>query len=212
MDLASISFISCKAEKDTQKKFNEFFSKLSQKPWVIHDSSTQNYFKDPIAKIDLVILDGPNPLWPQLVSAIELKFNIGDKRDTSGKKTPKHPPNEHHEAIGQLMDRFTKIFEQQPTRQEIIGAVASDSQIEFWWGNREFEYKRSGLLSLDLTDVNSMGLTLLLRLVTAPKAISHLTSRRMKLKKILQTSSLNHSFGEHVEDSLPFVEWITSWP
>ncbi len=44
-------------------------------------------------------------------------------------------PNNYHEALGQLTDRFTHIFENQQDRKEIIGAIASDSQIELLWGN-----------------------------------------------------------------------------
>ncbi|CAG8503556.1 10779_t:CDS:10 [Paraglomus brasilianum] len=121
LDLSSEDLrILCQCKSDTQKKFNAFFSKMPQDPWIIHDSSSQTYFKDPIAKIDLAILDGATPSWPQLVAAIELKFSIGDKGDTSGK----NPPDEHHNAIGQLADKFSNIFDQQEDRKEVFGAIA----------------------------------------------------------------------------------------
>ncbi|KAF9079908.1 hypothetical protein BGX27_005863, partial [Mortierella sp. AM989] len=92
--------IVCKIESDTQKKFNTFFSKLALKkemlkqkmPWTIHDSSIKGFLKDPIGKIDFSILDGSAPSWVQLVSAIELKLNIGDKKDAAGKALS----DEHH--------------------------------------------------------------------------------------------------------------------
>ncbi|CAG8516980.1 2456_t:CDS:2 [Paraglomus occultum] len=124
---------------------------MSQNPWIIHDSSSQNYFKDPIAKIDFAILNGATPSWPQLViiMAIELKLNIGDKRDASGKNLP----DKHHSAIGQLADRFSHIFNQQEDRKEVFGAIASDSQIELL-------YRK-----------DSISLQMLVKLVTAPQEI-----------------------------------------
>ncbi|KAF9387617.1 hypothetical protein BGX21_000500, partial [Mortierella sp. AD011] len=164
--------ISCEKESDTQKKFNAFFLLLkasTQAPWVIHDSSVDNYLKDPTGKIDFSILDGNIVTWSQLVSAIELKFNFGDmnKKKRSGEPASDH----HHDAIGQLADRFSTIFDQQEDRKEVIGAIASDSQVEFLYRDREFNYKRSGLLPLDFTDSRSVGLILLTKLVTAPKEL-----------------------------------------
>ncbi|KAF9197283.1 hypothetical protein BGZ49_002345 [Haplosporangium sp. Z 27] len=162
--------LSCRKESNTQEKFNAFFSLLkasTQAPWVIHDSSVDNYLKDPIGKIDFCILDGAIVTWSQLVSAIELKFNIGDKKKPSGESCS----DSHHEAIGQLADRFSTIFGQQEDRKEIIGAIASDSQVEFLYRDREFNYKRSGLLKLDFLDKDSVGLLLLTKLVTSPKEL-----------------------------------------
>ncbi|CAG8459535.1 6218_t:CDS:2 [Paraglomus occultum] len=112
--------MTCSKEADTQEKFNKFFALIlmQQNPWVLHDASTKNYLKDPTAKIDIAILDGNIPLWPQLVSAIELKHNL---------------VSDHHEALGQLVvvDRFGHMFDFQQDRKFAIGAIASDSHIEF---------------------------------------------------------------------------------
>ncbi|KAF9093995.1 hypothetical protein BGX27_001540, partial [Mortierella sp. AM989] len=176
MDLSSANLrLSCKKESDTQQKFNAFFSLLKastqviQAPWVIHDSSTENYLKEPIGKIDFCILDGKIVTWSQLVSAIELELNIGDnnKKKPSGETQSDH----YRDAIGQLADRFWTIFDQQKDRKEIIGAIASDSQVELLYRDKDFNYKRSGLLHLDFTDSNSIGLILLTKLVISPKEL-----------------------------------------
>ncbi|RPB27770.1 hypothetical protein L211DRAFT_845789 [Terfezia boudieri ATCC MYA-4762] len=159
--------VNCRNEADVQKNFNTFFSLIPQPererspgvvkdrdyPWVIHDSSSKSYFKDPNAKVDFSILDGPQVLWPQFVTPIELKFSIA---------------SDHTEAIGQLSDRFSRIFEKQPWRPFAVGAIASGTEIEIVWVDRSFHYKRSGPIRLDLTDKRSPGVRMLLDLVTAP--------------------------------------------
>lgn len=121
-------------------------------------SSTKSYLKDPVAKIDFSILDGTHALWPQLVSPIELTFNIG-----SG------PKCDHLEAIGQLSDRFGRIFDKQPRWQFVVGAIASGTEIEFAWMDKLFNYKRSGPIKLEFTNEGSPGVNMLLDMATAPK-------------------------------------------
>lgn len=60
----------------------------------------KNYFKDSTAKIDFAVLEGIVPSWPQLVTPLEIKPNIRDKEGT----------NYHHDAMGQLADRFSLIL------------------------------------------------------------------------------------------------------
>ncbi|KAF9370435.1 hypothetical protein BGX21_005554, partial [Mortierella sp. AD011] len=152
-------------EAKIQQVFMEFFSKL-ETHWDIRDTSTKDFLKDPQAKIDIAIFDGPAVSWFQLVTGIELKFSLSNNRDKAGKNR-----NHHAEAIGQLANRFTIMFDQQSERKEIIGAIASLSEIEFFYRRRGDSYKRSGLLPLDFTKQDSLGLDLLVRLATAPKEI-----------------------------------------
>ncbi|RPB19639.1 hypothetical protein L211DRAFT_853024 [Terfezia boudieri ATCC MYA-4762] len=87
------------------------------------------------------------------MTPIELEFSIA---------------SDHTEAIGQLSDRFSRIFEKQPWRPFVVGAIASGTEIEFVRMDRSFHYKRSGPIRLDLTDKSSPGVRMLLDFVTAP--------------------------------------------
>lgn len=139
-------------EVQTQEKFNTFFRKLPTGRRSIFDTSTSGFFNEPTAKIDISVIDGSLVTWPHLIIPIELKNDL-----------KKH----YREALGQLSDRFSEIMMQQPERRFIIGAVASDSEVELVSMNREWNFMHTGRLSLNLTDKNCPGLDLLVRIVTS---------------------------------------------
>lgn len=111
----------CANEADTPKKFNAFFQKILQDRRRILDTSLSGYFNEPTATIDISVVDGPIVTWPHPIIPIKLKCDL--RRD-------------HKLAIGQLSNRVNDILEQQPERTFVIGAVASDAQIELDWTYR----------------------------------------------------------------------------
>ncbi|CAG8641970.1 4442_t:CDS:2, partial [Paraglomus occultum] len=169
----------CKSESDTQEKFFAFFKKLPEGPWVIHDSSTKEYFKEPNAKIDIAILDGKRAVWLHLVSVIELKLSM---------------ESNHMDAVGQLVDRFVNILEHQTERQFVIGAVACDSQIELFHMDKNFTFEHSGLLPIDFTDKTSLGLDMLVRLLRAPNTESGYKTHEDVGRWIESIPNINFSF------------------
>ena len=66
-----------------------------------------------------------------------------------------------------MSDRFIEIMIQQLERTFLIGAVASDLEIELVSVDREWHFMHTGRLSLNLTDKNCPGLDLLVRIVTS---------------------------------------------
>lgn len=98
-------------------------------------------------------MDGQTIAWPHLVAPIEIKQDLA-----------KH----HKIALGQLSSRFTNILDQQPDRKFVIGAAASDSQIELVRMDLlDRTFYRSGFIPLNLGDKTSTGLDVLLRLVNS---------------------------------------------
>ncbi|CAG8634604.1 9682_t:CDS:2, partial [Paraglomus occultum] len=145
----------CTSESDLQVKFVKLFQSLPEqmKPWGIRDTLVEGYLKDPIGKIDFTIIQGNVVSWVHVVSLIEIKSTLNSKTS-------------HCEALGQLIDRFTTIFDLQKNRSFIIGAICGDSQVEFVWQNREKNIKRSDLLDLSFTS-QTIGMNMLLNMVTA---------------------------------------------
>ena len=92
----------CTSESDLQVKFVKLFQSLPEqmKPWGIRDTSVEGYLKDPIGKIDFTIIQGNMVSWVHVVSLIEVKSTLNSKTS-------------HCEALGQLIDRFTTIFDLQ---------------------------------------------------------------------------------------------------
>ncbi|CAB5365871.1 unnamed protein product [Rhizophagus irregularis] len=144
----------CKNEDEVQKKFIKFFNSLKGRiKCNIIDTSTSNWLKDPIGKIDISIVDGSQVLWAHLISGIEIKQSL--KNTTL-----------YHEAIGQLVDRFQTVFRMQRGRRFIIGAVCCDNLIEFIYANSELKLKRSGLLELSFTK-QTTGMQMLLNMLSS---------------------------------------------
>ncbi|CAI2168309.1 3292_t:CDS:2 [Funneliformis geosporum] len=140
----------CERETEVQKRFMNFFEQFQNKPWFIKDTSTKDYFKGPIAKINVAVLDGSHSLWSHIVTCLELKIDLS--RDYT-----------YHEVLGQLNERFTEIFDQQPDRKYVIGAVCGVSIVEIMMRKRNGDIIRSGKLSLK----EDVGLHMLVNLVTA---------------------------------------------
>ena len=94
---------SCTNESEVQRKFVQFFKSLprDQIQWSIVDTSSSNWLKDPIGKVDFSIIDVSEVVWLHFVSGIEIKYSLADTTS-------------YHEAIGQLVDRFKTVFELQP--------------------------------------------------------------------------------------------------
>jgi hypothetical protein len=70
----------------------EFFNSLKeQTQYSIIDTSSSNWLKDPIGKIDVLIVDGLQVLWAHLMLAIEIKHSL-------------YNTSQYHEAVGQLIN------------------------------------------------------------------------------------------------------------
>ena len=80
---------SCTNESEVQRKFVQFFKSLprDQIQWSIVDTSSSNWLKDPIGKVDFSIIDGSEVVWLHFVSGIEIKYFLADTTS-------------YHEAIG----------------------------------------------------------------------------------------------------------------
>ncbi|CAI2188643.1 16299_t:CDS:2 [Funneliformis geosporum] len=63
------------------------------------EKETEDYFKDPLIKIDVAVLDGSHSLWPHIITYLELKIDLS--RDDA-----------YHEVLRQLNERFSGIFDQ----------------------------------------------------------------------------------------------------
>ena len=48
----------------------------------------------------------------------------------------------------QLVDRWEKVMEAQPTRQFRVGAIMGNDGIELWTFSRDGQYKRTGITDL----------------------------------------------------------------
>jgi len=105
-------------EDAVQRKFIKFFESLPKDriPWNIVDTSSSNWLKDPIGKVDFSIIDGSQVVWMHFISGLKVKQSLTN-------------PRSYHEAIGQLVDQFKTVFELQPKRQFIISAVCCDTHI-----------------------------------------------------------------------------------
>ena len=107
----------------------KFFDSLKeQTQYSVIDTSSSNWLKDPIGKIDVSIVDGSQVLWAYLISAIEIKYSL-------------YNTTLYHEAVGQLVDRFQTIFQMQPGQPFIISAVCCDKLVEFIYINTELQLK-----------------------------------------------------------------------
>ena len=61
-------------------------------------------------------------------------------------------------ALAQLSNRFSDILDQQPEREFVIGAIASDVQIELMRMDKGRNFQLAGPIPLDLSDKASVGL------------------------------------------------------
>ena len=95
---------------------------------------TPGYFR-PTAKIDIPVFDGLIVTWPHIIIPIELKCNL--KRDQQS-------------ALGQFSNRFSDILDQQPEREFVIGAIASDVQIELMRMDIRRNFQLAGPITLAL--------------------------------------------------------------
>ena len=124
------------------KQVQCFFQKILQTSRRILDTWLSGFFTEPRAKV----VDEPILTWPHLIIPIKLDLRRG-----------------HNSALRQLSNRLNDILEQQPEQTFVIRAVASDAQIELV----RMDKLLCGLIPLDLSNQDSTGLDLLIRLVTS---------------------------------------------
>lgn len=107
-------------EEHVQRRMIDFCQKLKDLKFTIKDTSTKDYLKNPIAKIDVSLLVSTVSLWSCLVSFIELKSFLCDQ-------------TLYHQAVGQVIDRSTNLFLNQEERKFVYAAIAGCDSIEFFY-------------------------------------------------------------------------------
>ncbi|KAJ3285402.1 hypothetical protein HDU76_008146 [Blyttiomyces sp. JEL0837] len=147
-------------EADVQEMFKLLFEVIQEVcglEFTVKDTSVSGYLTNPGAKIDFSLLEHAVAVWAELIGVIEVKPTLQSSI-------------KYQEAVGQVVDRFSKVRDHQPKRVFVFGAVLGQDSMELLKFNLVAKsLLRTGRLSLAF-DKNSDGFRSLVGFVTASKA------------------------------------------